>query len=125
MNKLPLFIILLLIGFCISPVSAVAGDIGYYEFQDQRVESTLIKHEIDKPQSSFVFSAPEGYAIVGADFLIPPDAGFNFSMYTDDYVISGWGRLSEGWISQLNRHRITYGSRIERVTRLTMGACVP
>jgi hypothetical protein len=91
MNKLPLFIILLLIGFCISPVSAVAGDIGYYEFQDQRVESTLIKHEIDKPQSSFVFSAPEGYAIVGADFLIPPDAGFNFSMYTDDYVISGWG----------------------------------
>lgn len=92
--KNSLFLLFLLLVFCIVPASADNYEGGYFHLSGSTEEPT-VEYEMDVSGPSFVFDAPEGFAIAGLELWVNPGGSCNWSMYTDDYSISGWHDYQE------------------------------
>lgn len=87
--KTSIFTILLLLVICIVPVSADDYGGGYFHLSGS-TEAPTIEYELDVQDTAFVFDAPEGYAIAGLELWINPGAAANWTLFSDDYSVSGW-----------------------------------
>lgn len=120
--KKSLFLILLLMVICIVPAAADDYGGGYFHLSGS-TEAPTIEYELDIQDTSFVFDAPEGFAIAGVELWINPGASCNWTMFTDDYSISGWHDYQETGVLNATGSEFTTAVGSNVVTKTSAAPC--